>query len=141
MSPWCSGLTYIRHNKLHDITAQLLSKVCNDVSIEPPLQPLSGEKLTPRTANQQDDAKADIHAHGFWGRQQSAFFDIRVFQPNAQSNWKTSILSIYRHHELQKKREYGGHIHMHEVELASFTPLVFSTTGAWAGRDLFSIVA
>ena len=107
MSPWCSGLTYIRHNKLRDITVQLLSKICNDVSIEPPLQPLSGERLTPWTANQQYDAKADIHAHGFWGRQQSAFFDIRVFHPNAQSYQKTSISSIYRHHELQKKRKYG----------------------------------
>jgi len=67
------GLTFIYHNKLRDITAQLLSKVCNDVSIEPPLQPLSGERLTPQTANQQDDARADIHARGFWGRQQSAF--------------------------------------------------------------------
>jgi len=40
---------------------------------------------------------------------------------------KTSISSIYRCHELQKKQEYGDRIR--EVELASFTPLVFSTTG------------
>jgi len=126
------GLTFIRHNELRDITAQLLSKVCSDVSIEPPLQPLSGERLIPRTANQQDDARADIHARGFWRRQQSAFFDVRVFHPNAPSYRKTSISSIYRRHELQKKREYGDRIR--EVELASFTPLVFSTTGGM-GRE------
>jgi len=96
------GLTFICHNELRDITAQLLSKVWNVVSIEPPLQPLSGEKLTPLIANQQDDARADIHVHGFWGRQQSAFFDIRVFHLNAQSYRKTSISSVYRCHELQK---------------------------------------
>ena len=33
------GLTFIRHNELRDITAQLLSNVCHDVSIEPTLQP------------------------------------------------------------------------------------------------------
>jgi len=37
------GLTFVRHNELRDITAELLSKVCKDVAIEPPLQPLSGE--------------------------------------------------------------------------------------------------
>ena len=38
-----------------------------------------------------------------------------------------------------RRREYGDHIR--EVELASFTPLVSLQQGAWAGRDLFSIIA
>jgi len=59
-------------------------------------------------------------------------FDVRVFHPNAQSYRKSSISSIYRHHELQKKRENGDRIR--EVESASFTPLVFSTTGGM-GRE------
>ena len=126
------GLTFVRHNELRDITAELLSKVCSNVAIEPPLQPLSGERLTPQTANRQDEARADIHARGFWGRQQSAFLDVRVFHPNAPSYRKSSIPSIYRRHELQKKREYGDRIR--EVESASFTPLVFSTTGGM-GRE------
>jgi len=42
------------------------------------------------------------------------------------------FVSIYRRHELQKKREYGDRIC--EVESASFTPLVFSTTGGM-GRE------
>ena len=122
----------MRHNELRDITAELLTKVCSDVAIEPPLQPLSGERLTPQTANLQDDARSDIHARRFWGRQQSAFFDVRVFHPNAPSYRKCSISSVYRRHELQKKREYGDRIR--EVESASFTPLVFSTTGGM-GRE------
>ena len=126
------GLTFVRHNELRNVTAELLSTVCNNVAIEPPLQPLSGESLIPMSANRQDDARADIHASGFWGRWQSAFFDIRVFHPNAQSYRNASIPSVYRRHELQKKREYGDRIR--EVELASFTPLVFATTGGM-GRE------
>ena len=63
----------MRHNDLLDITAGLLSRVCSDVATEPPLQPLSGEVITPKSANQQDDAWVDIHARGFWGWRQSAF--------------------------------------------------------------------
>ena len=66
-------------------------------------------------------------AMGYWGWRKCAFFDIRVFHPNAQSYHNTSIPSVYRRHEQQKKREYGDRVR--EVELASFTPLVFSTTG------------
>ena len=127
-------LTFVRHNDLRDITAGLLSRVCSDVATEPPLQPLSGEVITPKSANRQDDARADIHARGFWGRRQSAFLDVRVFHPNAPSYRNSSIPSVYRHHELQKKREYGERVR--EVEQASFTPLVFSTTGGMGGEAL-----
>ena len=36
----------IRHNDIRDLTAELMSEVCHDVSTEPPLQPLSGESLS-----------------------------------------------------------------------------------------------
>ena len=114
----------MRHNNLRDITVELLSKVCNDVAIEPPLQNLSGEAITPQSANRQDDVRADIHACGFLGRRKSAgFFDImiRVFHTELTQYF----YSIYRRHEQQKKREYGDRVRA--VELASFTPLVFST--------------
>ena len=85
-----------------------------------------------RSANRHDDARADIRATGFWGRQQCAFFDVRVFHPNAQSYRHSSIPSLYRRHEQTKKREYGDRIR--EVENGSFTPLVFATTGGM-GRE------
>ena len=75
------GLTFVRHNDLRDITAGLLSRVCSDVATEPHLQPLNDEVITLKSANRQDDARADIHARGFWGRRQSAFLDVRVFYP------------------------------------------------------------
>ena len=124
----------MRHNDLRDIMADLLSRVCSDVATEPPLQPLSGEVITPKSANRQDDARADIHARGSGGRRQSAFLDVRVFHPNAPSYRNSSIPSVYRRHELQKKQEYGERVQ--EVEQASFTPLVFSTTGGMGGEAL-----
>jgi len=71
------GLTFIRHNELRDLTASWLWEVCHDVLIEPPLQPLSSEVVTPATANRCDDARTDIHARGFWGRRQGAFLDVQ----------------------------------------------------------------
>ena len=67
------GLTFVRHNEIRDLTAEWLNKVCYDVATEPPLQQLSGEAIVPMTANRQDEARADIHARGFWGRRQGAF--------------------------------------------------------------------
>ena len=55
----------------------------HDVVIEPPLQPLTGQNVIPATANRQHDARTDIHAYGFWGHWQSAFFDVRFFHSNA----------------------------------------------------------
>ena len=55
-----------------------------------------------------------------------------MFHPNAPSYRNSSIPSVYHHHELQKKQEYGKRVQ--EVEQASFTPLVFSTTGGM-GRE------
>ena len=132
------GLTFIRHNELRDLTAESewLQEVCHDVTVEPPLLPLNGELITPSSANCSNTARADIHARGFWGRQQGALFDIRVFHPNAPSYHQTRVASIFRRHELEKKREYGDRIR--SVDCGSFTPLVFQLLVVWARRLLFS---
>ena len=57
-----------------------MSEVCHDVCVEPTLQPLTGEQLSYATGNREDSAHLDVRAGGFWGlSQQSAFFDVRVF--------------------------------------------------------------
>ena len=121
------GMTIVRHNEIRDLTTDWMNEVCTETEKEPQLQPLSGENFLPRTSNKQEEARVDIKAKGFWSRQQSAFFDVRVFHPNAPSYRNTSITALYRRQEQAKKREYGDRIR--EVEHASFTPLVFSTTG------------
>ena len=107
-----------------------MNEACSETEKEPQLQPLSGENILLRTSNKQEEAR--VHdtkgkAKGFWSRQQRAFFDVRVFHPNASSYRNTSIAALYRRQEQAKKREYGDKIR--EVQHASFTPLVFSTTG------------
>ena len=94
------------------------------VATEPPLQSLSGELLNPRSANREDGARLDIRARDFWNEAQDAFFDVRVFHPNASSYRSMSLQGAFRRHEQAKKREYGERVR--EVEHGVFTPLVLS---------------
>ena len=121
------GFPTLRHNEVRDLTAKLMSEVCHNMCIEPHLQPLTGEALNGATAIVTDGARLDVAANGFWGGQhERAFFDIRVFNPHAQSN-RQSISSCYRKHESIKKRAYEQRVR--EIEHGSFTPLVLSLTG------------
>ena len=45
------GFIIQRHNELRDLEAEMLKLVCKDVQIEPVLQKINGEVLTPGTAN------------------------------------------------------------------------------------------
>ena len=65
----CGGLPSIRHNDIRDLTANLLTEVCSNVSIEPSLQPLTGEILNHRSSNiyTEEGARLDVCAQGFWG--------------------------------------------------------------------------
>ena len=125
------GFPSIRHNEIRDLTATLLTEVCNDVCIEPELQPVTDEELTGSTVNSQAGARLDIAAHGVWGSTfERTFFDVRVFNPHAPSNRHTNLQSVYRKHEQIKKRAYEQRIR--EVEHATFSPLVLSATGGLA---------
>ena len=116
-----------RHNELHHITASFLTEVCTDVSIEPELQPVEGMIARYATSNTADDARSDIRARGFWGsKHECAFFDIKVFNPNAPSYRKTSVFVCHSNQERIKKRGYQQRIN--EIKHRSFTALVFSTS-------------
>ena len=122
------GFPIIRHNELRNITADLLSEVCPNVSIEPHLQPLSGETLTHSTAIRDDRARLDVKANGFWGDNfHSTYFDVRVFNPHAPSNKASTPASLYQRQEKEKRRSYEERIT--QIEHGSFSPLVFSTSG------------
>ena len=80
-----------------------------------------------RTANSEEGAWLDMSAQGVWGeRHQRAFFDVRVFNPHAPSNFKSTQTAVYRRHE-NEKRSYQQRVL--EVEHGSYMPLVFSATG------------
>ena len=55
------------------MTAKLLHEVCQDVQLQTPLQPLTGEELFERSAITTDGACFDVSARGFWSASQVAF--------------------------------------------------------------------
>ena len=117
----------IRHNDVRDFTAELLAETCSDVAVEPLLTPLTGETFSYKTANKKDGARLDVSARGVWVKGSKAYFDIRVFNPLAQSYSNQTLKAAHRSNENQKKREYGERVL--NVEHGSFTPLVFTSLG------------
>ena len=121
------GFVSMRHNQIRDLEANLMSEVCKDVQKEPQLLPLSGEAFERRSTNIAAEARLDISARGIWNTVDKTFFDVRIFHPGAQSNKAVTIDAAFEKHETEKKRTYNRRVL--EVEKATFTPLVFSTTG------------
>ncbi len=99
----------MRQNELRDLEAELLNIVCSDVQVEPVLQDISGEQLN-GGSNRAPDARLDIRARGFWKCQRSAFFDVRVCHPNADSYKDLELRQVYKIHENEKKRLYARRV-------------------------------
>ena len=119
----------IRHNEICNLTAHLLTEVCNNVPIEPDLQPITPEQLAGATANSQDSARLDLSANEVWsGSFKKTSFDVRVFNPHAPSNKTLPLPACYRTYESEKKCAYMYEQQVREVEHSSFTSLVFSAT-------------
>ena len=126
------GFPSIQHNKIRDITANLLTEVCHDVQVEPDLQEVSSEVLSGLTVISTDGARLDIASSEFLGgRYERTFLDVRVFNPYAPSNRQTTIDKCVRKHETEKKRAYER---VGEIEHASFTSLVLFASGGLANE-------
>ena len=93
----------------------------------PHLLPLDGETFDLKSTTTNPEARLDIKAGSFWSRGVTAFFDVRVTHVNSSSNQNKTTDTIFREHEMEKKRKYQQRIL--EVEMGSFTPLVFGTNG------------
>ena len=121
------GFISTRHNEVRDFTAELLSETCSDVSVEPLLTPLTGEIFQYKTANRDDHARLDVSARDVWIRGGKAYFDVKVFNPLAQSYSNQTLKAAHRSNEKSKKRNYVERIL--EVQHGTFTPLVFTCLG------------
>ena len=119
------GFIIQRHNEIRDLEPEILQVVCTDVEKEPVVQDVTGEVLS-RDADKAPDTRLDIRGRGFWAREKSAFFDVRVSHPSADSYKNLTPKQIYKLHENDKKRLYSSSAL--EVEWGTFTPLVFTTT-------------
>ena len=123
------GFITIRHNDLRDLTANLLTEVCKDVDIEPQLLPVTGETFNNRTTNTSNEARVDIKSKGFWVRGQQAFFDVRVFDPNANRYLNKALPQCYIQNEKEKKRQYNERVL--EIDHGSLPPLYSQFMGVW----------
>ena len=116
----------LRHNELRDNIAEMLQEVTSDVRVETILQPLTEEEqLIGR--NSSLEAQSDISERGFRCRGQRAFFDLRIFDPNAQRDENKILKRFYELNEHEKKKYYSSRIL--NVEQGSFDPLFFSIKG------------
>ena len=102
-----------------------MTKVSSNFRVELALQPFDGEGFRCCSTTRDQNARLDIQASSFWGgRLESTFFDVRIFNPNVQSNLVFPVRSLHRQHQLQKCRKYEEPVI--DIEQATFTPLVFS---------------
>ena len=99
------GFQTRRHNEVRDSTARMMAEVCHNVSVEPHLQPLSGENMHYNSAITEDNARLDIKASGFWEETITPLtlmsgFSIHLLPATTQQIQQVSIKSIKR-----RKRE------------------------------------
>ena len=124
------GFVITRHNEVRDLTAEILNEVCSQVSVEPTLTPLTGEEFRQASVIKTENARADICARSFWIKGQTAYCDVRVFNPLANCYMNQSLSAAHKKNEAEKKRQYNQRIL--QVEQGSFTPLVFSCFGGFS---------
>ena len=116
-----------RHNGVRDLLTAFINKVCNNVEIEAPLQSLDNERLHLRRSVTSSKARLDIKAGGFWSRRFTTFFDVRVTHVNPKCYQNKTTSEVFKEQEDEKKRKYQQRVL--DVEMGSFTPLVFGTNG------------
>ena len=75
------GFPSIRHNEIRDLTANLLSEVCNDVCTEPHLQPITGEHLSGASEKEQG-----------WTLRRTDFGEAASNEPSSTSGFLTHTL-------------------------------------------------
>ena len=89
------------------------------------------------TAIVEDGAHLDASTDEFWGgHNQRAYFNVKVFNLTTPLYRTTSVPSLYRRFEKEKRRKYEQRVK--EVELSSFVPLE-EWVGALILSGLFTI--
>ena len=104
------GFVNARHDNIRNFECGLLKSVVRDVECEPSLQRVTNKSGYRPSANLDDDARLDIRARGFWRDGQNAYFDVRITNADSASQQDSSIKSVLRAHEQQKKRAYNRRV-------------------------------
>ncbi len=122
------GYVCMRHNRIRDVEASILRDICKDVRVEPELLPIGDIPVD--CINKSDKARLDVSAVGVNSPMERSMYDIRVTHPSCPSLINKKISKVYEEHEREKKRAYNQRVL--QVEKATFTPLVFTTSGGMA---------
>ena len=85
------------------------------------------EKIIVNTENVIIVITIDIKAGGFWARGVTAFFDVRVTHVNSKCYQSKPTSEVFKEQEEEKKCKYQQRVL--DVEMGSFTSLVFGTNG------------
>ena len=112
---------------MRDLTAEILNEVYPQVSIEPTLTALIGEEFRQASVIKTDNDRADLCARSFWIKGQTAYCDVRVFNPLAKCYMHQNLAAAHKRNEAEKKLQYNQRVL--QVEPGSFTPLIFSCFG------------
>jgi hypothetical protein len=124
------GLILHRHDDVAAEWGEMCSHVLKPsaVSDEPFIHTGRDKQKTPgpTDASIDKDLQGDIGVHGFWTKQQSTIFDVRITDTDCASSRDQDPRKILAQHERDKKKKYS-------VACADwrrhFTPLVFSVDG------------
>jgi len=84
------GFIAQRHNTLRNVTARLMTEVCKDVKVKPPLHPLR-RKSSRKDCEQVNGSTSRHICEGFLGRWPKSILRCRVFNPIAP---RYSIIEI-----------------------------------------------
>ena len=84
----------------------MVREVVREIKVEPQLLPFENEDLRGKTESRSTEARLDIHARGFWTRQQDAFFDVQVTHPKANVLTVKEVQRQLEKNEQEKKRSF-----------------------------------
>jgi hypothetical protein len=124
------GLVTLRHNDVSAEWNHLCSQALTPsaISDEPLIHtcPRDVQKAGADGTEPQPEVRGGVAAHGFWNRNTTAIFDIRVTDTDAPTNRGLDPVKVLKRHEGEKKRKYNA---LCLARRRSFTPLVFSVDG------------
>ena len=121
------GFVAQRHDGVRNLLTSLIGKVCTNVEVEPQLQPLDNERFNLRSAVTSPEARLDFKTGGLLVSWSYSIFDARVTHVNSKCNQRKAISTNFKEQEEEKKWKYQQRVL--DVEMGSFTPLVFGTNG------------
>ena len=98
------GVVAQRHDGVRNLLTTFIDKICNNIEIEPRLQPLDNERFYLRSAVTVSEARLDIKAGGFWERGVTAFFDVRVTHVNSKCYQSKPTSEVQGSSRSKKKR-------------------------------------